>query len=75
MVSCRTQDGKIILSNSVPIVNDVAEQLEATLKANRNQVNAMSKDLHMDLWIETNKNGEKAVVAERKFSKCAFKTN
>lgn len=69
MVNCRTQDGKIVLSNIIPIVDDVAEQLEAALKANKKQVNAMSKDLHIDLWIETSKNGEKTIIAERKFSK------
>lgn len=69
MVNCRTQDGKLVLSNIVPIVGDVAEQLEASLKANTNRVNAMSKDLRVDLWIETNSNGEKVTIAERKFSK------
>lgn len=69
MVNCRTQDGKIVLSNIIPIVGDVAEQLEAALKANKNQVSAMSKDLHIDLWIEAGKNGEKTIIAERKFSK------
>ena len=69
MVNCRTQDGNIVLSNIIPIVGDVAEQLEAALKANTNRVNVMSKDLHVDLWIETNGNGEKVTIAERKFSK------
>lgn len=67
MVNCRAQNGKIILSNSILIPDDVAKQIEATLRANSKRVNALSKDLNLDVWVET-QNGRSATVAERKFS-------
>ena len=67
MVSVKTENGKIVITNSIPIVDDVAEKIEAVVKTEKKVVASIMKDLNIDHWIETNGN-KKMTVASRKFS-------
>ena len=67
MVSVKTENGKIVIINSIPIVDDVAEKIEAVVKTEKKVVASIMKDLNIDHWIETNDN-KKMTVASRKFS-------
>jgi len=67
MVSVKTENGKIVIINSIPIVDDVAEKIEAVVKTEKKVIASSMKDLNIDHWIETNDN-KKMTVASRKFS-------
>lgn len=67
MVSAKAENGKIVITNSIPIVDDVAEKIEAVIKTEKKVVASMTKDLNINHWIETNDN-EKMTVVSRKFS-------
>lgn len=67
MVSAKAENGKIVITNSIPIVDDVAEKIEAVIKTEKKVVASMTKDLNINHWIETNGN-EKMTVVSRKFS-------
>ena len=67
MVSAKAENGKIVITNSIPIVGDVAEKIEAVIKTEKKVVASMMRDLNINHWIETNGN-EKMTVVSRKFS-------
>lgn len=80
MVTVKAENGKIVIINSIPIVDDVAEKIEAAIKTEKKVVASMMKDLNIDHWIEvkgypmdiTQSNSpfinKKMTVASRKFS-------
>lgn len=67
MVSAKAENGKIVITNSILIVDDVAEKIEAVIKTEKKVVASMMRDLNINHWIETNGN-EKMTVVSRKFS-------
>ena len=67
MVNVTTKDGKIVISNILPMPNETADKMEATIKANKKLVSSMMKDLNIEHWIET-KGDNRCTIVSRSYS-------